>query len=223
MSTKKGDFIELVFTGKANGQIFDSNILEDMKKIDSEAKPRQLKIIIGQGMVVKGLDKYLEEKEINTPYTVNVGAQDGFGARSSNLVKTIPLHVFTSQKINPESGMTLALDNMFVHIRAVSGARVIADFNNPLAGKDLEYTFTIVRKIEEVEEKTRVFFEWFLRTIPEFEISDKVTVKGPANLEPIINFFKQKFSDLIGKELSFSVQPQAEKIQEEGKAQQQSL
>ena len=31
--TKKHDFVEIKFTGKANNEIFDSNIEEDLKKI----------------------------------------------------------------------------------------------------------------------------------------------------------------------------------------------
>ena len=34
----KGDFVEIQFTGKANGEIFDSNIPEDLKKLNKEGK-----------------------------------------------------------------------------------------------------------------------------------------------------------------------------------------
>ena len=40
--------------------------------------------------------------------------------------------------------------------------------------------------------------------MPEFEASDKVIVKGPPQLEQIINIFKQKFKELVGTELVFS-------------------
>ena len=35
--TKKNDFIEIKFTGYANGKVFDSNIEEEAKKINQEA------------------------------------------------------------------------------------------------------------------------------------------------------------------------------------------
>lgn len=223
MSTAKGDFVELQFTGRINGAVFDSNVLEDLKQLDSKAEPRKLSVIVGQSMVIKGLDSALEGKEIGTSYNVHVPFKEGFGPRIPSLVKTIPLKVFTEQKVYPEAGMTFALDNTLVSIRAVSGARVIADFNNPLSGKDLDYTFTIVRKISELDEKARVFFEGFLRGVPEFEVTDKVIVKGPPQLEQIINIFKQKFKELVGTELVFSVIAAEEKPVESKAQQQQSL
>ncbi len=32
--TKKGDFVEIKYTGLANNEIFDSNIDEDLKKLN---------------------------------------------------------------------------------------------------------------------------------------------------------------------------------------------
>ena len=68
MTTKKKDFIEIKFTGCANSQIFDSNIEEDLKKINPDAKPEKTIIVIGEGMVVPGLDKALEDKELNKKF-----------------------------------------------------------------------------------------------------------------------------------------------------------
>lgn len=220
----KGDFVELEFTGRSNGKVFDSNIPEDLKQIDAKATPRKTYVIVGQGMVVTGLDKALEGKELHKQYTVDVPHKEGFGARNVSLVRTIPLRIFTEQKVYPQVGMSFILDNTVVQIRAVSGARVIADFNNPLAGKDLHYSFKIIRKIDTVEEKARIFFEWFLRGVPEFEVTDTVAVKGPKQVEPFIMMFKEKFLSLVGKELSFTVVEK--KVQSEDKEQpstQQSL
>ena len=46
--TKEKDFVEIEFTGTANGNIFDSNILEDLKKISKESKPKKTIVIIGE-------------------------------------------------------------------------------------------------------------------------------------------------------------------------------
>lgn len=202
--TQKGDFIELKYTGKANGEIFDSNIEEDLKKINSKVKPQKAIIIIGQHMVVPGLDKALEDKFLNTEYEVSFSYKDGFGERNRNLIRTIPLKAFTEHKLNPQAGMVLTLDNALVKILAVSGARVTADFNNPLAGKNLEYKFTITRIVADEKEKIESFFSFFLLFIPEFEIKDKtVLVKASKPLEIMINSLKNKFSELLKKDLEF--------------------
>ncbi len=202
--TKKHDFVEIKFTGKANNEIFDSNIEEDLKKINPEAKPQPLIIVIGENMVVPGLDKELEDKEIGKEYEIKVAMKDGFGPRKRELLKTIPLKAFTEQKIMPQAGMVLALDNMPVRIAAVSGARVIADFNNPLSGKDLEYKLTITRKVTDDVEKTQSLFTYFLRINPKVEASEKeIKILGNKKVIPIFKIFQERFEPLLGKKMVF--------------------
>lgn len=201
---RKKDFVEIKFTGKANGEIFDSNIPEDLKKINPESKPRKTIVIVGESMLIPGFDKALEGKETGINYTIRVGFKEGFGERKRELVKTIPLKIFTEQKINPRPGATLLLDQMPVKIITVSGARVITDFNHSLAGKDLEYTFTITRKVTNEKEKLESFFEFFLRHVPKFEIKEsEIIVKGPAFLEEIIKDAEEKFKTIFNKKLIF--------------------
>lgn len=211
---KKDDFVEIRYTGYANGDIFDSNIEEDLKKLNPEEKPKKTIIVVGQGMLVKGLDKALEGKEIGKEYKIEIKSKDAFGPRKQNLVKTISAKVFAEKKMNPRPGMVFAMDNMLAKVIAVSGGRVITDFNNPLAGKDLIYKITIVKKIEDEKEKCKVLFEKFFRFVPEFEIKEKIVVKGAKGLEGFVNAFNDKFKELIGKELSFK---EKEKPSEEKK------
>ena len=73
---KRNDFIEIKYTGYADGKAFDSNIEEDLKKINPEAKEEKTIIVVGQGMVVSGLNRALEEKEIGKKYEISVKAKD---------------------------------------------------------------------------------------------------------------------------------------------------
>lgn len=209
MHTQKGDFVELVFTGRVNGAVFDSNNPEDLKQLNPDHKPRKTIAIVGEHMVVPGLDEALVGKELNKQFKIHVLPQKGFGERKTTMVRPVPLKVFTSQRIVPEPGMTLLLDQTLVTIRAVSGARVTVDFNNPLAGKELDYEVTIIRKIEDVKEKAELFFEWYMRSKPEIEVRDKVIVKAEKNFEPIINLFKEKFKQIVGVELGFELKESA--------------
>ena len=208
-----GDFIEIKYTGYANDQAFDSNIEEDLKKLDPKAKPEKTIIVLGQGMLVSGLDSQLEKKEIDKEYEIEISAKDGFGERKRNLIRTIPLSSFTQQKVNPSPGMVLTLNNALVKIIAVSGARVTADFNHPLAGKELKYKVKIVKEITDDKEKTESLLKFFFRFAPDFELNEnKVFVKLPKELEPMVQFYKEKFKELIKKDLEFE-----EKKQEESK------
>jgi len=111
--------------------------------------------------------------------------------------------------------MVLNLDEMIAKIITVSGARVITDFNNPLAGKEVQYKFIMARKIDEENEKVKFLFEMLLRFAPEYEIKEKVVLKGPKPLEALVNAFKDKFKELIGKELFFELKE--EKTEKEKK------
>jgi len=201
--TKKGQFIELEFTGLHNGKVFDSNIEEDLKKVNENAKAEKMIIVIGEGMVVAGLDKALEDKELNKEYEIHLTHMEAFGERKRDLVKTLPLSVFSSQKVNPYPGATFFLDNFLVRVITVSGARVITDFNNPLAGKDLDYKFKITRIVDNDRERAESLFRFFFRMIPEFEITDKIIVKGEKPLEYAVNIYNDKFKNLLGKEIIF--------------------
>lgn len=201
--TKKGDFVEIKYTGIANGDIFDSNFEDELKKINPEAKPQKTVIVIGEKMVVDGLDNALRDKEIGKDYEVSFSAKEGFGERRRDFVKTIPLKAFTEHKMNPQAGMVLNLDNHLVKILVVSGARVIADFNNPLAGKNLTYKFKIVKVVEDLKEKTESLLSYFFRFIPDFEVGEKIVVKGPKTVGVLVDAFGKKFKELLGKELEF--------------------
>ncbi|MBS3071496.1 FKBP-type peptidyl-prolyl cis-trans isomerase [Candidatus Pacearchaeota archaeon] len=200
---KKKDFIELEFTGYTNGNIFDSNRKEDLAKISPKTEPKKMILAVGEGMVVSGLDKGLEGKEIGKEYEIEVKPKEGFGERRRDFLKTIPMKVFTEKNVTPRAGMLLALDNTVVKIITVSGARVITDFNNPLSGKTLKYNFKIIKKVNDEKIKADALFEVAFRFIPEYEIKDTLVVKGPKILEQIVKSFSMKFKDLIGKELSF--------------------
>ncbi len=198
------DFIELKYSGYANGELFDSNIEEDLKKLNPKAKANKTIVVIGEGMVVAGLDKAFEGKEIGKEYEVDVEVKDGFGERKRELVKTIPLSAFRENDFNPRPGMVLTLDNFLVKIIAVSGARVVTDFNNPLAGKKLHYKFVIVRKVLDEGERTRALFEIFFKFVPKFSIEkEKIILTGTKELEIYVKVYNEKFRELLGKELEF--------------------
>jgi FKBP-type peptidyl-prolyl cis-trans isomerase 2 len=207
---KKHDFVELEFTGYLNGKPFDSNIEEDLKEISPEAKPSETIVSVGNGMVVPGLDKALEGKEIGKRYEIDVPYQEGFGPRKKELVKIIPLKAFTEKNVNPKVGAMLALDNHLVKVLAVNGARVTIDFNNPLSGKNLEYKFTIVKKVTDTEKKAKALFEVLFKFVPEFEVKDKIIMKGPKELENIAKIYSKKFKEIVGKPLGFEEKAEKE-------------
>jgi len=198
---KKKDFIEIEFTGKADGNIFDTNIKEQAKKINMNIEATPTVIIVGEGMLIKGFDKALEGKEIGKKYKISLSPKESFGERKREMIKTIPLSAFTEKQVNPQRGMTLLLDNQLVKIIAVSGGRVITDFNNPLSGKNIEYEFKIKRKITDEKEKISSLSKYFFKQELDFEVKDKILFKVDKKIAPFLDSFSDKFKKLVGKEI----------------------
>jgi len=204
--TKKKDFVAIEFIAKnlTNNEVFDANVLEEAKKINPEVKGvKPLIACIGSEMVVKGFDEALEGKEVGKKYTIKLTFDKAFGKRFPNLVKLIPMKLFLAQKIMPQPGMTLALDNNLVKVMSVSGGRVMVDFNNPLAGKDIEYIFTIQKILTDTKEKASALQRYLFGQEFEFDVNEqsKKLIFKDIKLTQILNIFKDKFKDMLGFDL----------------------
>lgn len=200
---KKNDFVEIEFTGKANNEIFDTTHPEEAKSIGLDADIKPVIASVGNEMLLKGLDEALEGKEIGKNYFVHITPEKAFGKRNASLIKTIPIRVFHEKKMNPAPGMVFQLDQNLVKILSVSGGRVIADFNNPLAGKEIDYDFKILRKVEDDKEKINSVQDFFFRQRFEFTINekDKKIIFKEEKIKPIIDIFKDRFKELLGLDI----------------------
>ncbi|MBU4492877.1 MAG: peptidylprolyl isomerase [Nanoarchaeota archaeon] len=157
---KKGDFVELEYTGKVKDMdfVFDTTSEKDAKKNnihDARASYGPIIICIGQGHVIKGLDEELEGKEPEKKYHIKLSPEQGFGKKNAKLIQLVATSKFIKQKINPMPGLQVNIDGMMGMIRTVSGGRTLVDFNHPLAGKELVYDFKINKIVKDDEEKLR--------------------------------------------------------------------
>jgi len=200
---QKNDFVEIEYIGKVkDGDIFDTNIEEEAKKIGVDIKTRPLIICIGQGMILPAIDEFLIGKEDGNSYTLKLPPEKAFGARKRELVKTMPLSVFNKHQITPQTGMVFTFDNLLGRISAVSGGRVIVDFNNPLAGKDVVYNLKIKRKLTDINEKIKTLMLTFFRKEFEYELKNKkLILKAELGFKKFIELFKKKFKEILDLEL----------------------
>ncbi len=160
---KKGDFIELDYLGKikGTGQIFDLTSEKRAKeeKLFSEKEKYGSKIIcVGENAIVKGIDEFIIGKETKQ-YTLELQPDKAFGKKDPKLMKIVPMNVFFKQKIRPFPGLQMNFDGLMGVVKAVSGGRVVVDFNHPLAGRDIIYELDIKRIITDDKEKVKGFLE----------------------------------------------------------------
>lgn len=217
--TKQGDFVEVIFTAKSNGEVFDSNIKEEVKKLNPKAEVKPLIVCIGKSMVIKGLDKALSDKELEKEYKAEFKCDEAYGPRNSRLVKLVSKKGFSDNKMVPQKGDVISLDNQIARIINVSGGRVLVDFNHPLAGKDMEYYFTIKRKVTDTKEKINALQDFFFGNRFEFELDEanKKIIFKKIELANILNFFREQFKDMVGYDLEILAKPEKKEDKKEEK------
>ena len=168
MSLQKKDFIEIDFTGRVkDGEVFDSSIKGDLEKLhsghnhDVEAKP--FTFCLGEGMFLQGIDDFLVGKEVGKSYDIELEPENAFGKRNPTLIQTIPLKIFKEKEVYPSVGATFNFDGRIGKVLAVSGGRVMIDFNHFLSGKSLVYKITVLKKVDDINQKIKALNEFFFR------------------------------------------------------------
>ncbi len=199
---KKNDFIEIEFTGKSNNEIFDTTNKEEAKQMGLEIEVKPLIVSIGNEMLLKGFDEFLEEKETGKKYSLHLMPEKAFGPRNPALIKLMPMKLFRERNLNPYPGAVFQFDNTLARVLSVSGGRIIVDFNNPMAGKEIDYEFTIKRKVNDEKEKVNSLQDFFFKQRFDFEIKEddktkdkKVIFKKPE-IKILIDVFKERFKSM---------------------------
>jgi len=202
MTLNKKDFIEIEFTGRIiDGEIFDSNIKEDLKDANLKTEPKPFVFCLGEGMFLKGVEDFLIGKDIGE-YNIELTPDKAFGKRDANLVQMMPLKIFAEQNVNPVPGVMFNFDGRIAKILTVSGGRVMVDFNNPIAGKDVEYKVRVLRKVEDINEKTKALIDFLFKRDLKFEIKEKkLIIETEKPLKQFIEMFKEKFKEILDLDL----------------------
>ena len=202
MLIQKKDFIEVEFTGKEkDGRVFDSNVRKELEKINSNSPAKPFVFCLGEGMFLKAIEDFLIEKKIGK-YKIELTPEKAFGQRNSSLIQLIPMKVFKAQNIQPIPGAVFNFDGRPARILTVSGGRVMADFNNPLAGKTVVYDIDVKRKVDDLNEKVKALTDFFFRQELKFEIKDKkIILEAEKPLADYGKMFKDKFKEILGLEL----------------------
>lgn len=144
MAIKEGDFIRLSYTGSVADRVFDTTEEEKAKTAgihSQNALYGPVTICVGQKHVITGLDEKLVGKKGGDEGTVTVPPEKAFGERDMKKIQSFPKNKF-SQK--PVRGMPVKIEEQGEGtVVDVIGTRVIVDFNAPLAGQTLTYSYKI--------------------------------------------------------------------------------
>jgi len=204
---KLHDFVEIEYSGKlSDGTVFDTTSEEVAKEHHLHSPNHKYKpvvICVGERQILPGLDMQLVDKEIGKDYTVTLQPEEAFGKRDIKRVKIIPLNTFREHHVQPQPGLQVDIDGELGLVTKVSGGRVIVNFNHPLAGKEVVYSYKVVRKVTEQKEKVAAFLSAVLRLPAEtmkIEVQDHaatVTIPGELPVQ-VSTILAQKLVQLTG-------------------------
>ena len=118
--------------------------------------------IFGLGMLIPGLEKQLDGKEVGFKALLNVTAENAYGTRNEEAMHTLPKSGFRAE--NGEElivGMEVELQSengpILAFVSEIKEKDVVLDLNHPLAGYDLIFDVEVleVRKAtkEELNQK----------------------------------------------------------------------
>jgi peptidylprolyl isomerase len=134
-----GDTVLFHYTGSLNdGTVFDSS---------SGREP--LRVTLGTGQVIRGVDEALVGMTPGEEKTVTVAADEAYGARRPEL-----LHEVQREAIPPEvvvqvgkqlEGRDTAGERLRLTVVDVADDTVTLDANHPLAGQDLKFELQLVQ------------------------------------------------------------------------------
>ncbi|MDV2482325.1 peptidylprolyl isomerase [Methanoculleus sp. Wushi-C6] len=155
MALQEGDFIRLRYTGSFGENIFDTTD-EERAKEEGIYNPRAdygpVTIRLGSHHVIVGLEDELMGKEVGAEGEVDVLPEKAFGAHENEEVRSVPVTQFREKA---RKGMRVEIEGREGLVVDIIGRRAVVDFNHPLAGKTLHYSYTIVEKVEDPIEQIK--------------------------------------------------------------------
>ena len=187
MAFNKGDIVRIDYNAYIADidRLYDTtseSAAKDAGLYNEKYKYAPMAYIVGSSKLFKALDDAITNAEIGKEETVEIESADGAGPRDPKLVEVYPIREFYKQEINPVPGLEVRLGNKTGIVMSAGAGRVKVDFNNPLAGKDLRYTFTVTEVVKDDEPKAKAIVEMNFGTSDGFNFkidSDKVSVYLP--------------------------------------------
>ncbi|MHC4691394.1 MAG: FKBP-type peptidyl-prolyl cis-trans isomerase [Planctomycetota bacterium] len=135
---KSGDTVKIQYTGRLdNNSVFDTSVDRD-----------PIQLTIGQGRTIPALEEAIIGMETGESKTVEISAEQGYGAYQKELVHTVSRKVLP-EDMEPKIGQRLTATSvdgrkLSVTIKDVSEKNVTMDANHPLAGKDLKFDIELI-------------------------------------------------------------------------------
>jgi FKBP-type peptidyl-prolyl cis-trans isomerase SlyD len=185
MPVQEGSFIRLSYTGRIGERVFDTTdeaVAKEAGIHNPQAVYGPVLVRVGNRHVVVGLDDALIGKELGDEGTVEVQPEKAFGVHDGTRVESVSLAKFTEK---PKIGQTVEVENREGTVANIIGRRVVVDFNHPLAGKTVTYSFRVEEIVDSRPEQIRGLIQLYTQRTMEVSVGDGVVT---IHLPPAIMY-----------------------------------
>lgn len=183
MTVQEGDFVKISYTGMVDEEIFDTTVEEKAKEggiYNPQKTYDPIVVRVGSMHVIAGLDEALAGKEIGDEGEVEIPADKAYGPRDEALVRSAPVKGFEEK---PTVGTRVSSEGREGVVVNIIGKRAVIDFNHPLAGKTLHYTFKIEGSVEDTADRVKALIALFSGRDMDVEIEGGVlTIMLPPGI-----------------------------------------
>lgn len=210
MEIKNGDFVEIEFDIYANEKLVQTTDEKKAKaeKIASENFGPQT-IILGKSFILKALDEDIIAKKSTEKQILVLSPENAYGIRKKEMIRVLPASAFKEHKTRPVVGAVYDFNGMYGTVKSIVGGRIMVDFNNPLANKEIKIEYKLVSKIDEIDKKVTVVMKNILK-IPQnmFKIVSKdkeLIFELPDQLVPIKDMLIKTIEEFVSEIKDYSV------------------
>lgn len=184
MPVKEGDFIKISYTGRSFGMVFDTTREDDAREAgtyDENKKYEPVTVCAGKQQILLGLDEAIIGNDVGYEGTVEIPAEKAFGEHEQELVRSFDKKGF---KEKPVEGMRVNIPNTGEGtVVRVIGNKVLIDFNHPLAGQTLTYTFRIESAVDEPVDQVKGLISIFSGIDADVSLADGIAqIDLPAGI-----------------------------------------
>jgi FKBP-type peptidyl-prolyl cis-trans isomerase SlyD len=175
------------------------DIAKEHELFDENRTYEPMITVIGDGRLIGGFEAHLAEAETETEYTFDIEPTDAYGERDSSLVETISQNVLMRSVSDPNMlgiGAPVEIGGRNGVLQMLRAGRARIDYNHPLAGTTLRYTYTIVKVVEDRSERVATLLQMNTGR-SDFEVEfedDDVTITLPDSIAYDQNWAYAKFS-----------------------------
>ncbi len=155
--------------------------------------------VVGDGRLVSGFEAHLVDAEADTDYAFDIEPAEAYGERDANLAETIGQNVLMRSVRDPETlaiGAPVEIGGRTGVLQFLSAGRARIDYNHPLAGATLRYSYRITKVVEDRTEKVSTLLNMNTGR-DDFEVAfdgDDLTVTTPEAIAYDQSWAYAKFS-----------------------------